>query len=75
MRTVLLAVMCFAFLSCQSTPQEKIELKTQKDSVSYSLGLDIGENLKQQSYDVDLNAMTSGQYWFYRPIAGVIPNK
>lgn len=35
-------------------------LKTQKDKISYSIGLDIGSTLKRQSIDVDESLMGSG---------------
>ncbi len=38
--------------ACQST-QHKTELKTLQDSVSYSIGMDIGRNLKGQMIDVN----------------------
>ena len=38
--------------ACQST-QRKVEMKTLQDSVSYSIGMDIGKNLKAQMIDVN----------------------
>src|SRR5262245_28527754 len=35
-------------------------LKTQKDKVSYSIGLDIGKNFKNQGIDVDSNLLARG---------------
>jgi FKBP-type peptidyl-prolyl cis-trans isomerase FklB len=42
--------------ACQST-QHKTELKTLQDSVSYSIGMDIGRNLKGQMIDVNPDAI------------------
>ena len=42
--------------ACQST-QHKTELKTLQDSVSYSIGMDIGKNLKGQMIDVNPDAL------------------
>ena len=42
--------------ACQST-QHKTELKTLQDSVSYSIGMDIGRNLKGQMIDVNPDAL------------------
>ena len=39
---------------------QQIVLKTQKDKLSYSIGLDIGKNLKKQEIDVDLKLLTKG---------------
>ena len=55
------AVVCVGILGCQGKPAEKaMELKTQKDKVSYSIGQDIGNNLKRQSLDVDTEIMARG---------------
>lgn len=35
-------------------------LKTQKDKVSYSIGLDIGKNLKNQGIEIDSNLLAKG---------------
>jgi FKBP-type peptidyl-prolyl cis-trans isomerase FklB len=40
--------------------QETPALKTQKDKVSYSIGLDIGTSFKKQSIDVDPNLIALG---------------
>ena len=39
--------------SCKKNNQDASELKTQKDSLSYSIGLNIGKNLQQDSIDVN----------------------
>ncbi|HUL45151.1 MAG TPA: FKBP-type peptidyl-prolyl cis-trans isomerase [Bacteroidota bacterium] len=53
MKYVWLGVLAIVFAACQGNTQEKVQLKTQKDSVSYSIGLDVGRNLKQQMIDID----------------------
>lgn len=53
MKYVWLGALALAFIACQGNTQEKVQLKTQKDSVSYSIGLDVGRNLKQQMLDLD----------------------
>ncbi|MEW6306919.1 MAG: FKBP-type peptidyl-prolyl cis-trans isomerase [Verrucomicrobiota bacterium] len=40
--------------------QQKVELKTDKDKVSYSIGADIGRNFKQQELDVNPEAFAAG---------------
>ena len=35
-------------------------LKDQKDKVSYSIGMDIGRNIKRQSLDVNVEALAAG---------------
>ena len=44
----------------QSLAAEEEVLKTQKDKISYSLGADIGNNLKTQSIDVDPDMLAKG---------------
>ena len=39
---------------------DRLILKTQKDKVSYAIGLNIGKNLKQQSLDVEPKALLQG---------------
>src|SRR5947207_15694451 len=38
--------------------QPKSELTSQKDKVSYSIGMNIGRNLKRGSYDVDVEVLS-----------------
>ncbi len=40
--------------------QSKTELKNEKDKVSYSIGLDIGNTFKKQSMDINLDILMSG---------------
>jgi FKBP-type peptidyl-prolyl cis-trans isomerase FklB len=39
---------------------EKLELKTQKDKLSYAIGLDMGNSLKRNSIDVDPDIVVRG---------------
>jgi FKBP-type peptidyl-prolyl cis-trans isomerase FklB len=41
-------------------PQPKESLQTMKGKVSYSIGLDIGRNMKRQTIEVDLDLMMRG---------------
>lgn len=40
--------------------QQKVSLKTQKEKVSYSIGLDIGRNMKRQTLEIDIAQFTRG---------------
>lgn len=40
--------------------QDKLELKDNKDKVSYSIGVNIGTNIKSQSIDVKIDALLQG---------------
>ncbi|RPJ06443.1 MAG: FKBP-type peptidyl-prolyl cis-trans isomerase [Deltaproteobacteria bacterium] len=48
------------FLACQAGAQEPPALKDQKDKVSYSIGMEIGKNLKKQSIDVNPELLARG---------------
>ncbi len=39
---------------------ENVELKTQKDKLSYAIGVDVGNSLKKNSIDVDMNVLMQG---------------
>jgi FKBP-type peptidyl-prolyl cis-trans isomerase len=47
-------------LACQGNSEKKIALETQKQKVSYSIGMDIGKNLKQNEIDVEMEALARG---------------
>ena len=40
-------------MSCQNNAQDKVDLTSRKDSISYSIGFSIGQNFKMQEIDVD----------------------
>ena len=52
--TKLFGALCLSIVlsACQST-QHRTELKTLQDSVSYSIGMDFGKNLKSQKVDIN----------------------
>ncbi len=52
--------LCLGLLACQGNTQDKTTLKSQKDSVSYIIGMDIGRNLKRQSVDIDPGVLAAG---------------
>jgi FKBP-type peptidyl-prolyl cis-trans isomerase len=65
MRQVLMCMACLALLVTPAVPAEKQEeLKTQKDKVSYMLGVDMGKKMKseleKQSIDVDPAVLAKG---------------
>jgi FKBP-type peptidyl-prolyl cis-trans isomerase FklB len=61
MKYVALAGLSILFVACQGNTQDKAKtMKTMQDSVSYSIGLDIGKNLKQQSVDVNPEMVAQG---------------
>ena len=60
MKSLLIGVICLMLIACQGNTQEKVTMKTQMDSVSYGIGLDIGKNLKAQSIEVNAQTLAAG---------------
>lgn len=60
MRMQWLAVVCVGFLACQEKGGQDLVLQDQKARVSYSIGMSMGNNLKQQSVEVDLDILARG---------------
>ena len=60
MKLRFMTVLSAALIAGLAVAAEKVELKTQKDKVSYSIGLDIGNNLKKQSVDINPDAFAKG---------------
>ena len=60
MKLQLIAVLGFVLLVSQVSAEEKLVLKDQKDKVSYSIGMNIGNNLKKQAIDVNPDALVYG---------------
>lgn len=60
MRSGLAMVMGAVMLTGCATAQGPVELMTQRDKISYSIGMDIGTNLKRQMIDIDPRIMSKG---------------
>jgi len=60
MKFHLIGVLGLLLLVSQVGAEEKPALKDQKDKVSYSIGMDIGNNLKKQSIDIDPDILAQG---------------
>ena len=60
MKFHLIGVLGILLLVGQVGAEEKPALKDQKDKVSYSIGMDIGNNLKKQSIDIDPDILAQG---------------
>ncbi len=60
MKTLWISVLCLVLVACQSNTQDKVTLKTQRDTVSYGIGTDIGKNLKVQQIEVNAQALAKG---------------
>jgi FKBP-type peptidyl-prolyl cis-trans isomerase len=55
-----LAVVAVGCLAAQLRAEDPPALKTQKDKVSYGIGVQIGKGMKQQGVDVDADAFVKG---------------
>jgi FKBP-type peptidyl-prolyl cis-trans isomerase FklB len=57
MNSHLVIIVCLALAASPVFAGEKLELKTQKDKISYAIGLDIGTGLKKNEVEVDPDIM------------------
>src|SRR5512140_3269924 len=60
MKYTWIAFLCLVLLACQGNTQQKVQVKSTKDSVSYAIGVDIGKNLKRQLVEVDPSVLAQG---------------
>ena len=60
MHRVWIAAVAFALLGCQTTGDKKVKLETQKDKLSYSIGLNVGHNLGRDSIAINPDAFIRG---------------
>ena len=60
MKLKIVITLVVLFLASQVNAQENLVLKSQKDKMSYIIGMDIGNNLKTQSIDVEPNILAKG---------------
>ncbi len=57
---MIIIILGVLLLVSQVNAQENLVLKNQKDKMSYIIGMDIGNNLKKQSVDVEPNILAKG---------------
>jgi FKBP-type peptidyl-prolyl cis-trans isomerase FklB len=60
MKLSVIVAICAVFVASQAGAAEKMQLKTKKDKVSYTIGLDMGNSLKKQAIDVDPKVLARG---------------
>ena len=53
MRFLSLLTVALLLISCENNAQQNVDLKTRKDSVSYAIGLNIGQSFKMQKIEAD----------------------
>lgn len=60
MKSPVFAVLCLVFLAGLAIAEEKSVFKSEKEKISYSIGMDIGNNMKKQSIDIDPDTLAKG---------------
>jgi len=60
MKSVWMAVLAILVMAGGVIAEEPVSLKSEKDKVSYIIGLDIGNNLKRQGADIDPDTLLKG---------------
>jgi FKBP-type peptidyl-prolyl cis-trans isomerase len=55
-----MALLGVVILAAQVTAEETPVLKTQKEKVSYGIGVDLIKNIKQQGVEIDMDALMKG---------------
>lgn len=60
MKSWLIGIISILFLAASGSAAENIQLKSQKDKVSYSIGINIGNNVKQLPMEIDLDILYKG---------------
>lgn len=58
--SIIVAVLSFSIAACQEAKVEKSDLKTQKDSISYAIGLNIGQSIKKDNVEINDKALYQG---------------
>jgi FKBP-type peptidyl-prolyl cis-trans isomerase FklB len=60
MKSGLIGILGILFLAMPVLAAENIQLNSQKDKVSYSIGINLGKNIKQLPMDIDLDLFYRG---------------
>src|ERR1035437_944567 len=60
MKRIWMAGLALGLFTCCVSAQEPPAIKTQKDKVSYAIGMEMGKGVKAQGLDVDLNTIITG---------------
>ena len=60
MKRIWMACLALGLLACSMSAQDTSVLKTQKDKLSYAIGMEMGQGVKAQDLDIDLNIMVMG---------------
>lgn len=59
MRSITLSLLVLVLAGSSAFAQDSPALKTRKDSVSYAIGMNIGQSFKMQSVDIDVDLLSA----------------
>ncbi len=60
MKLRMVAVVGIVLFACQANAGESLVLKSQKDKMSYIIGMDLGRNFQKQAIDIDPDILAQG---------------
>ncbi len=60
MKPIIVVLLVVGIVGCQGAGEKQVQLQTHKDSVSYSIGMSVGNNLKKDSIAVVPDAFLRG---------------
>ncbi|MFZ2268591.1 MAG: FKBP-type peptidyl-prolyl cis-trans isomerase [Azonexus sp.] len=60
MKTKLISLACLAFLTGQAVAAESAPLNTDKDKLSYGIGVSVARNFKKQGSDIEIDLLVKG---------------
>jgi FKBP-type peptidyl-prolyl cis-trans isomerase len=60
MKRMWMAILGLGLIVCSAGAQDQSVLKTQKDKLSYAIGLEMGKAVKDQGFDVDSGLLAQG---------------
>jgi FKBP-type peptidyl-prolyl cis-trans isomerase FklB len=70
MKSGWIGILCFLLLAAPVLAAENMELKSPKEKISYSLGINIGNNIKQIPTEIDFDILSKG---FKDAVSGTKP--
>jgi FKBP-type peptidyl-prolyl cis-trans isomerase len=60
MKRIWMVGLAIGLFACAVSAQDTPAIKTQKDKLSYAIGMEMGKGVKMQGFDIDLNLMIAG---------------
>jgi len=60
MKYLIVMIILIIFIACEQGAQQISSLDNDQQKISYSIGTDIGKNLKRGMYEIDMLALSQG---------------